>query len=94
MLLEWLDPNLDLAGEKYEEIRRGLIKIFGYRGCSDAEGLADETINRVARAASRDESRPVLTGILVQFTAGMLVMAATDSIRYEGNSKRRIDPAS
>src|SRR5437868_9844959 len=40
-----------------------------------------ETIARVARAASRDESRPVLTGILVQFTAGALVMAATDSYR-------------
>jgi DNA polymerase III subunit beta len=40
-----------------------------------------ETINRVARAASRDESRPVLTGILVQFGGGKLVMAATDSYR-------------
>ncbi|HEY2073481.1 MAG TPA: DNA polymerase III subunit beta [Gaiellaceae bacterium] len=40
-----------------------------------------ETIGRVARAASRDESRPVLTGILVQFGAGKLVMAATDSYR-------------
>ena len=40
-----------------------------------------ETISRVARAASRDESRPVLTGVLVQFAAGRLVMAATDSYR-------------
>jgi DNA polymerase-3 subunit beta len=40
-----------------------------------------ETIGRVARAASRDESRPVLTGVLVQFTAGKIVMAATDSYR-------------
>ena len=40
-----------------------------------------ETIGRVARAASKDESRPVLTGILVQFTAGKIVMAATDSYR-------------
>jgi DNA polymerase III subunit beta len=40
-----------------------------------------ETIQRVARAASRDESRPVLTGILVSFTGGKLVMAATDSYR-------------
>ncbi|MGH2999254.1 MAG: DNA polymerase III subunit beta, partial [Gaiellaceae bacterium] len=40
-----------------------------------------ETISRVARAASRDESRPVLTGILVQFTGGKLIMAATDSYR-------------
>ena len=40
-----------------------------------------ETIGRVARAASRDESRPVLTGILARFEAGKLVMAATDSYR-------------
>jgi DNA polymerase III subunit beta len=40
-----------------------------------------ETIQRVARAASRDESRPVLTGVLVQFGGGKLTMAATDSYR-------------
>jgi DNA polymerase-3 subunit beta len=40
-----------------------------------------ETVARVARAASRDESRPVLTGILVRFEEGKLVMAATDSYR-------------
>jgi DNA polymerase-3 subunit beta len=46
----------------------------------EAEPLL-ETIARVSRAASRDESRPVLTGILVRFEAGKLVMAATDSYR-------------
>jgi DNA polymerase-3 subunit beta len=46
----------------------------------DRESLL-ETIGRVARAASRDESRPVLTGILVSFTGGKIVMAATDSYR-------------
>jgi DNA polymerase III subunit beta len=46
----------------------------------DRESLL-ETIQRVARAASRDESRPVLTGILVSFTGGKIVMAATDSYR-------------
>jgi DNA polymerase-3 subunit beta len=40
-----------------------------------------ETITRVARSASRDESRPVLTGILVRFEPGKLTMAATDSYR-------------
>lgn len=40
-----------------------------------------ETIERVAKSASRDESRPVLTGILVRFEAGKLVMVATDSYR-------------
>ena len=46
----------------------------------DRESLL-ETIGLVARAASRDESRPVLTGVLVSFTGGKLVMAATDSYR-------------
>jgi len=40
-----------------------------------------ETIERVSRAASRDESRPVLTGILVRFEGETLTMAATDSYR-------------
>ncbi len=46
----------------------------------DRETLLD-TISRVARSASRDESRPVLTGILVRFEGGKLVMVATDSYR-------------
>jgi DNA polymerase III subunit beta len=40
-----------------------------------------ETAVKVGRSASRDESRPVLTGILVRFEAGKVVMAATDSYR-------------
>src|SRR5437762_4627720 len=46
----------------------------------DREALI-ETIGRVGRSASRDESRPVLTGILVRFEPGKIVMAATDSYR-------------
>ncbi|HEU6444162.1 MAG TPA: DNA polymerase III subunit beta [Gaiellaceae bacterium] len=44
-------------------------------------GAVLETAARVSRAASRDESRPVLTGILVRFEGEKLVMAATDSYR-------------
>jgi DNA polymerase III subunit beta len=40
-----------------------------------------ETVSRVSRSASRDESRPVLTGVLMRFETGKLVMAATDSYR-------------
>jgi DNA polymerase-3 subunit beta len=46
----------------------------------DATALLD-TVQRVSRAASRDESRPVLTGILAQFEGAKLTMAATDSYR-------------
>jgi DNA polymerase-3 subunit beta len=40
-----------------------------------------QTINRVARAASRDEARPVLTGVLVTAEGEQLTMVATDSYR-------------
>jgi DNA polymerase-3 subunit beta len=46
----------------------------------DANALL-ETVAQVSRAASRDESRPVLTGILARFEGSALVMAATDSYR-------------
>jgi DNA polymerase-3 subunit beta len=40
-----------------------------------------QAAERVLRAASRDDSRPVLTGVLVEFADGVLTMAATDSYR-------------
>ncbi len=40
-----------------------------------------QTVAKVSRAASRDESRPVLTGILVRLEQDSLAMAATDSYR-------------
>jgi DNA polymerase-3 subunit beta len=39
------------------------------------------TIDRVARAASRDDARPILTGILVSAEEKRLTMVATDSYR-------------
>jgi DNA polymerase-3 subunit beta len=45
-----------------------------------AQPLA-ETIERVARAASRDEVRPILTGVLFQAEGTTLTMVATDSYR-------------
>lgn len=46
-LLEWLDPNREVAGQKYEIIRTGLMRIFVSKGFSDAEHLVDRTINVV-----------------------------------------------
>ncbi len=45
-----------------------------------AQPLA-ETVERVARAASRDEVRPILTGVLFQVGGTTLTMVATDSYR-------------
>jgi len=48
-LLKWLDPDREIAGQKYETIRAGLIRIFVSKGISDAERWADETMDRVGR---------------------------------------------
>ena len=52
-LLHWLDRDRDRAGQRYEQIRSGLIKVFLCRGAVDPEELADETINRVARKSGK-----------------------------------------
>jgi DNA-directed RNA polymerase specialized sigma24 family protein len=48
-LLEWLDPDRETAGQRYEVIRAGLIRMFISNGLSDAEHYADETIDRVMK---------------------------------------------
>jgi RNA polymerase sigma factor (sigma-70 family) len=52
-LLDWLDPDRDLAAIKYENARRALVMFFSNRGCAEAEDLADEIINRVALKARK-----------------------------------------
>ncbi len=48
--LLWLGQDQTSGAQKYEEIRRKLILLFRYRGCHIPEELADETIDRTARA--------------------------------------------
>ena len=57
-----------------------LPEVEGEAATLPAAPLA-ETIERVARAASRDEVRPILTGVLVQAEGDQLTMVATDSYR-------------
>ena len=49
VLLEWLDPDREKAGQRYEVIRAGLIRIFVSKGVSDAEYYTDEAIDRVIK---------------------------------------------
>ena len=52
VLLRQLGPDRDLAGARYEQLRRRLITILTYRGCTHPEEVADETMDRVARRLS------------------------------------------
>jgi DNA-directed RNA polymerase specialized sigma24 family protein len=48
-LLALLGPDRDAAAARYLEIRRNLVRLFEWRGCSTPEEYADEAINRCAR---------------------------------------------
>jgi DNA polymerase-3 subunit beta len=58
-----------------------LPEVEGAQTFAVDSGVFLDTVTKVARSASRDESRPVLTGVLVRFEGSKLVMAATDSYR-------------
>jgi DNA-directed RNA polymerase specialized sigma24 family protein len=50
-LLQWLGGGDDVSGAcSYEDVRQKLILLFRCRGCFQAEELADEAIDRTARA--------------------------------------------
>jgi RNA polymerase sigma factor (sigma-70 family) len=48
-LLAWLNPDPDIAAQKYETIRAGLIRVFISKGFNDAEDMADEAFRRVTK---------------------------------------------
>src|SRR5436190_23726711 len=48
-LLDRLDADWERAGEKYEDLRRTLVRFFEWRGAPFPEEHTDETFNRVAR---------------------------------------------
>lgn len=48
-LLRRLGPDRDMAGLRYEQLRRRLLTVFTYRRCPHPEDLADETLDRAAR---------------------------------------------
>jgi DNA-directed RNA polymerase specialized sigma24 family protein len=68
-LLAWLDSDREQAGNKYEEIRERLIKIFVGRGCYEPEDLADETINRVIKRLN--EIEPQFVGDRARYFYGV-----------------------
>lgn len=48
-LLDWLAPDREQAGQKYEEIRQRLISILIARGMANAEDITDQAFDRTAR---------------------------------------------
>ena len=54
-LLTSLNPDRDVAAEQYLRIRRDVVRLFEFRGCSTPDEYADETMNRCARKIAEGE---------------------------------------
>lgn len=55
-LLARLDTNSVAAGEKYEHLRRALLKFFSLHQMPDAESCVDETLDRTARRLDKGDT--------------------------------------
>lgn len=87
--LDLKDSKLHVSTDKYQSVVNGIVaddfpvmpdisdgKKWSMDGAAFKKGL-----QQVVFAASNDETRPILTGVLLQTSEGKLNMAATDSYR-------------
>lgn len=87
-LLAALDPDRERAAEKYEVIRRKLIRLFEWRGCECPEDLADRTIERVARRL--DEGVKVQSNIFGYFY-GVAHLIHKEFLRHAAREQRALE---
>jgi DNA-directed RNA polymerase specialized sigma24 family protein len=59
-LLGALAEDRNLAGRKYEELRRRLINLFAWERCEAPDQLADEALNRLAKKVADGTEIPAL----------------------------------
>jgi DNA-directed RNA polymerase specialized sigma24 family protein len=88
-LLGSLAPDRNQAGKRYLEIRRNLVRLFEWRGCSTPDEYADETINRCAKKiADGEEIRDIAT-----YSIGVARMLLVEKSRERDKEARPLDEA-
>lgn len=87
--LDLQETKLHVTTDQYQSVVNGIVAddfptmpaISDGKSWSMPVGLFKKALQQVVFAASNDETRPVLTGVLLQTIQGKLYMAATDSYR-------------
>lgn len=59
-ILVWLNPDREVAGAMYVQLRADLAQLFTWKQCADPEGLTDEVFDRVAKKVHK--VRPEFVG--------------------------------
>lgn len=83
------DTKLHVSTDKYKSVINGIVAddfpvmpaISTGQKWKIKSNVFKKALHQVVFAASNDETRPVLTGVLLQTNSGKLTMAATDSYR-------------
>lgn len=101
--LDLQETKLHVNTDQYKSVVNGIIAddfpampaITGGKNWSIKGDVFKKALQQVVFAASSDETRPVLTGVLLQTQDGKLFMAATDSYRLAekslGVNKNEVD---
>jgi DNA-directed RNA polymerase specialized sigma24 family protein len=98
-LLAMLHPDREIAGERYEGIRRRLVRLFEWRGCAHSEELADETFNRVARKSAegltlqRSDPYAYFCGVANHVFQEVVRREAREHKALESGDQTSFDPA-
>lgn len=88
-LLASLAPDRDVAARRYLEVRKNLVRLFEWRGCSTPEEYADEAINRCAKKIGEGEQiRDVAT-----YCIGIARMLLLEMSRERPKEARSLDQA-
>ena len=61
-LIRALGPDTEQAGRRYASLRERLVRFFEWNRAQNADELADETLDRLARRLGRDESAAARNG--------------------------------
>ena len=86
-LLERLDPDRERAGEKYEDLRRTLIRFFEWRAAPFPEEHTDEAFNRIGRKL--DEGVEIQSLSAYSYEVARLVYLET--IKAAGSKRLSLD---
>jgi len=92
--LDLKETKLHVTTDQYQSVVNGIVAddfpvmpaISGGKTWTVKVDLFKKSLQQVVFAASNDETRPVLTGVLLQTTGSNLYMAATDSYRLAEKS--------
>jgi DNA-directed RNA polymerase specialized sigma24 family protein len=81
--LSLLDKDPERAGERYEILRRKLVRFFEWRGSATSDELADETLNRLAMKIDEGEAIRDLHA----YTGGMARLVWLETLKEQERAR-------